>query len=121
MNRQWLYRPVRLAEIRSWLLQRNPVDWHHYLHAAVMAYALPWFAVLTEMALTWRHQMHLAMHFGFPRFTDPSVWLWMTVPAGISFLILAPVVRYPVLRRIFVVCISLGWMAFLFLNEAETK
>jgi hypothetical protein len=121
MNCQFLHRQISFHEIWGWLSRRQVVAWHHYMSAAVVAYLLPWCAVFVETALTWRHQMHLAMHFGFPRFVDPVVWLWMVVPAAITFVILLPFIRYPISRRIVSICIVFGWILFLLLNEAETK
>lgn len=94
--------------------------WHHYLIATLLAYALPWLAMIVEMILTWNTQMHLAGHFGV-LFTDPHAWLLMAIPAAITFAILLPFARSPTGRWIVSGCLCLGWILFFLSNQVNTK
>ena len=100
---------------------RKPrLSWHHYLITAVVAYSLPWLATIVEMILTWSTQMHLAGHFGI-LFANPHVWLWMAIPAAITFAILLPFVRSTTGRWIASACLCLGWILFFLSNQVNTR
>ena len=101
---------------------RPRLAWHHYLLAALFAYALPRLAIIVEMFLTWHVQIHLVGHFGLPPlFTDPLAWYWMTLPGAITFLILLPFIRSSKRRWIASACVFLAWTLFFLSSQANTK
>ena len=79
-------------------LERSKLKWFHYAIAALASYLTPWLAMLLGSGCQ-----------GFD-FTSRSLWLGMLVPGGITFLLLLPFLRFPILRRIALVCFCLGWM-----------
>jgi hypothetical protein len=93
---------------------------HDYLLNALIAYLLPWLAVLVEMVLTWGQQIQLATH-GIGPFFSPYAYLWMMIPAVITFLILVPFIRRPTRRWAACGCIFLGWMLLMLLNQTGMK
>src|SRR5256885_16660624 len=105
---------VNPSENRS---RKRQLQWYQYLLTAFIAYLLPLLAVLLEMVLDWQNQVHLVTHFGLP-FAKSGFWIWMIIPASISFVILFLFARSTRGGVIASACICLCWMLFLMANRA---
>jgi hypothetical protein len=88
-----------------------PLSWRGYLSGLFVAYLIPWLAVLLRAILSWRFWGDYPLPLRrLLVLSDFSIFLWMMIPAAISFLILWPFLRYRIGRRIASVVICAGWM-----------
>jgi len=63
----------------------------------------------------------MAGRFGLPPFGEARLWLWMAIPASITFLIFLPFLRYPVRCRVAAVLVCLAWVMFMLSTEVAVK
>jgi hypothetical protein len=90
------------------------LKWFHYVFAVFISCAIPWFAVCVhDSSASWRAAL---LSHGFS-FYDIHVWLWMTVPAAINFLIFLPFLKSPRQRLVVLFCLWLGWTCLLILGN----
>ena len=92
--------PPQEVSDRSRALQVK-LRWFHYLFAAGMSYLIPCLAMLLVWPTNDRRGLLLVT-------SEP--WLFMLLPAGLTFGVLFPFLRAPVQRRIALVCVCVGWM-----------
>src|SRR2546430_3521432 len=93
-------------EQTSPLPEAPPLRWYHYVFALLMSYLVPWLAVFFKVILSSRFRHLLGS-------SDFSILLSMLVPAGITFPILFPFLRFPIGRRVALVGICAGWVYFI--------
>ena len=80
--------------------------WHDYASALLVSYLIPCIAVLLDAVFApqyWTHSTISSRDL-------PGAFLWMLVPAIITFFAIWPFRLYPIGRRIAAACACIGWM-----------
>jgi hypothetical protein len=86
------------------------LKWLDYAFAGLVSYAVPFAAFLLS-----------ANRLDEVALGRASIWLWMSVPAVLSFLILRPFLRQPVWRRVVLAFLCLAWTCLFRFGVAMTK
>lgn len=91
-----------------------PLKWSRYVSAVVVAYLIPWLALLLHAVLSWRRWgdypavfRHALVHQQFAELSTMA--LWALIPGAVTFLVLAPFLRFPVARRLVLLLLGLAW------------
>ena len=98
------------------------MKWFDYVIAALISYALVWLAVFLEMAWLWERVLAQIRrsHYspaGLLIVSNPIAWLWLILPAAVSFLTLLPFLRFPRPRWMAFIGLCVGWIYILSLAE----
>src|SRR5215471_18179254 len=84
------------------------LKWFQYVFAVHISYAIPWLAILLLVSSVSQHtdvrSPERSPEAGI--FYDLPVWLWMTVPAAINFLIFLPFLKSRALRLFVLLCLG---------------
>jgi hypothetical protein len=100
-------------------IQQPKLRWFHYVIAVIVAYSLPWLAIMLSPFLSERGVNDVVSNYRGDESNHPIIWIGMLVPAAITFLILLPFLRFPMRRRLAFVGVCLGWI--LLIGGARTK
>ena len=91
-----------------------PLKRSRYVFAMVVAYLIPWMALLLHAVLSWRRWSdypavfrHALLHQQFAELSSGA--LWALIPGAVTFLVLAPFLRFPVARRGLLLLLVLAW------------
>jgi hypothetical protein len=79
--------------------------WFNYLIAAAAAYA----STVGAFFLCWLMQS-LSAVLEIVDLPPVQLWLWMALPAAITFIVVFPFLRFPIPRRVVLLCVCLGWV-----------
>jgi hypothetical protein len=91
--------------------------WFNYLIAGAVAYAstVGTFFLCNLM-------QSLSAGRGVVEVPEARLWFWLALPAAITFILVLPFLRFPVARRLVLVCVCLGWVILVStLGRAKTR
>jgi hypothetical protein len=105
---------------------KQKLSWRHYLFAGLMSGLVPFSVTCLQSALVIRRGFRLsfAMLYGLDvrMLLHEGFWEWAAAMALISFLILLPFLKFPILRRFVLAVVCVGWTWFIFaFCEAVTR
>lgn len=88
--------------------------WFHYVFAGIVSYLIPVLAVAIQSASVLSSGIRLYQAILYQEMSNPLFWIWMAVPAGITFLILFPFLDLPGFRRVLLIVFCIIWLGLAF-------
>ena len=105
--------------------RRQRLSWSHYIFAGIVSLFMPVLVACVQSVLVFRrgYRLGFAILYGFDirMLLRLNFWVWTLAMVLISFLLLLPLLRFPVWRRLGLASVCFGWTWFIFFCEAVTR